>query len=562
MLSKDVDFLGLLKTGMSSTPVGVVLVNAQSADMPIVFANQAFFDMTGYCKKEVIGNNCRLLQGAATNKNTVKAINKALRECRYGKFSILNYRKNGSRFWNQLTLSPVINSEGVCTHYLGFQQDVTKEREQEALLSYQANHDLLTGLLNRSALDDALEQRLFSANLANEFVVVMCLNLDEFKVVNDGLGYKVGNELVKQVAERLKRLLAPRDLIARLNGDEFALVVFDCQCYRQANKKAHEVLESLLKTFVIDSVPLHISGSIGISCNQRFNERAYELMQEASIAMTEAKSAGRNTWCWSHGQPNNILSSEVAVNLRYELSSALLDHQFELFYQPIINLNEGSVRSYEALIRWRHPEKGLISPGLFIPIAEQTGQIIPLGLWVLRQACADVLLMQRETGRSIPVAVNISPLQFRREDFFEIFLDVVSEFDLSLDLIQIEVTESLLIDGSSKAIDLVEKFRSVGVKVALDDFGTGYSSLSYIRSMPLDKIKLDRSFIKEIDTDLKSAAIVKAVVDMSHSLGLKVVAEGVETESQLDVLARYQCDYVQGFLFSKPLPLLDIIDRS
>lgn len=372
----------------------------------------------------------------------------------------------------------------------------------------------------------------------------------------------MGNELVKHVAMRLEHLLAPRDLLARLNGDEFALVFLGCQSYRQANEKASEVLEAILKPFMIDSVPLHISGSIGVSCNQRLNEQPYELMQEASIAMTEAKDAGRNTWCWSHEQPSNILNSEVAVNLRYELSSALLDNEFELFYQPIINLGDGVVSSYEALIRWRHPEKGLISPGLFIPIAEQTGQIIPLGLWVLRQACADVLLMQNETGRSIPVAVNISPLQFRREDFFETFLKVVGEFDLSLDLIQIEVTESLLIDGSSKAIDLVEKFRSVGVKVALDDFGTGYSSLSYIRSMPLDKIKLDRSFIKEIDTDLKSAAIVKAVVDMSHSLGLKVVAEGVETESQLDVLARYQCDYVQGFLFSKPLPLLDIIDRS
>ncbi len=478
MLSKDVDFLGLLKTGMVSTPVGVVLVNAQSADMPIVLANQAFFDMTGYCKKEVIGNNCRLLQGAATNKNTVKAISQALRECRHGKFSILNYRKNGARFWNQLTLSPVVNSEGICTHYLGFQQDVTKEREQEALLSYQNNHDPLTGLLNRSALDDALEQLLFSANLASEFVVVMCLNLDGFKAVNDGLGYKVGNELVKHVAMRLEHLLAPRDLLARLNGDEFALVFLGCQSYRQANEKASEVLEAILKPFMIDSVPLHISGSIGVSCNQRLNEQPYELMQEASIAMTEAKDAGRNTWCWSHEQPSNILNSEIAVNLRYELSSALLDNEFELFYQPIINLGDGVVSSYEALIRWRHPEKGLISPGLFIPIAEQTGQIIPLGVWVLRQACADVLLMQRETGQSIPVAVNISPLQFRREDFFETFLEVVGEFDLPLDLIQIEVTESLLIDGSSKAIDLVKKFRSVGVKVALDDFGTGYSSLS------------------------------------------------------------------------------------
>lgn len=284
-------------------------------------------------------------------------------------------------------------------------------------------------------------------------------------------------------------------------------------------------------------------------------------MQEASIAMTEAKDAGRNTWCWSHGQPNNILNNEMAVNLRYELNSALIGQQFELFYQPIINLADGSVRSYEALIRWRHPERGLISPGMFLPIAEQTGQIISLGLWVLRQACSDILLMKNEVSRSIPVAVNISPLQFRREDFFEIFLGIVKEFGLPLNLIQIEVTESLMMDGSSKVINMVKKFRSVGVKVVLDDFGTGYSSLSYIRSMPIDKVKLDRSFIKEVDTDPKSAAIVKAVVDMSHSLGLKVVAEGVETESQLDVLMRNQCDYVQGFLFSKPLPLLDTIDN-
>ncbi|WP_188637917.1 putative bifunctional diguanylate cyclase/phosphodiesterase [Vreelandella lutescens] len=559
MFGEDVDFAGLFEFGARKTPVGIVLVDAQSASMPIVFANKEFYNITGYSKGEVLGKNCRFLQGMATNKDTVNKIKEAIRESREGRFTILNYRKDGARFWNQLTLSPVINANGICTHYIGFQQDITHQYKQEALLLYQSNNDLLTGLLNRSALDDVLNRMLNSANLANELVVVMYLNLDDFKTINDGLGYEIGNELVRGVSGRLKEFLEPTDVLARLSGDEFAFVFSGFKSYAQANEKANAILESILLPFYVNGIPLHVSASMGISCNKYSKELSCDLMQEASIAMAEAKDSGRNTWCWSNGKSDNISNNELAVNLRYELNSAMIDNQFELFYQPVIDLDNGHVNSYEALIRWHHPEKGMISPGVFIPIAEQTGQIIPLGLWILRQACSDLVSIQAAQGEAAPVAINISPLQFRRAGFFEAFLDIVNEFSLPTSLLQIEVTESLLVDGSRKAIELVEKFSAAGVKVALDDFGTGYSSLSYLRDLPIDKVKLDRSFIKDIDNNVKNAAIVKAVVDMSHSLGLQVVAEGVEEEGQLEVLKSYKCDFIQGFLFSKPLPLLEII---
>ena len=562
MFEKEIDFQGLLRHGASTSPVGVVLVDVLRDNMPIVFANQAFFDITGYYKKEVLGKNCRFLQGRATDKNTIMSIRKLLRDRRRGTFTILNYRKDGAKFWNQLTLSPVINSDDVCTHYIGFQQDITKQLEQESLLRYQAEHDVLTGLINANKLEQVLAKNLCSANEDKKNIFVMHINLDGFKTVNDGLGYHVGNALIKHVAARLNKCLCCDGALSRLNGDEFVFVFVDFESVDQADGKAKEILNCLLEPFFVKDFSIHVSASIGISCNDRYKETCFELMQKASIAMKEAKRVGRNTWCWSSGQSNKILNNEMAVNLRYELNSALLNDQFELFYQPIINVATGEVNSYEALIRWRHPIKGLISPGVFIPVAEQTGQIVPLGYWILKKACSDIVTMTCALGKALPVAVNISALQFMRSDFFEIFLDLISGFDLAPELIQIEVTESLLIEGSDKAIHLVEKFREIGVKVSLDDFGTGYSSLSYLRYLPIDKVKLDMSFINGIDKETKSAAIVQAVIDMSHSLGLKVVAEGVETESQLQTLKGFGCDLLQGFWFSKPLPLEDIIEKN
>ena len=559
MHSQGVDFISLLRAGVSSTPIGVVLVNAQETDMPIIFANQAFFDITGYRKNEVLGRNCRFLQGAATEKQSIRLIGDALSKRQRCNITLLNYRKNGARFWNKLTLSPIVNSAGVCTHYVGFQQDVTQQYEQEKLLSYQADHDSLTGLINRNCLEGSLRTMLASANLANELIVLMNVNLDDFKIINDGLGYRVGNELIRCVATRLQHFLSAGDLLARLSGDEFLFVFSKVKNCDQVSDRVKEILEFISTPFEIEGVPIHISASVGVSSNKNFQEAASELIQKASIAMTDAKKLGRNTWCWSDGLPENILNNEIASNLRYELSVALLGNQFELFYQPIIDLENGNVISHEALVRWQHPERGLVAPRAFIAAAEKTGQIIPLGYWILRQACLDLVIMKTELSMVVPTAVNISPLQFKREGFFEDFMSLINEFELSTEMIQIEITESLLIDGYAHAIEVVNKFRNAGVKVALDDFGTGYSSLSYLRNLPVDKVKLDRSFIKEVDNDFKSAAIVKAVVDMSHSLGLKVVAEGVENQQQMKVLKGYGCDFVQGFLYSKPMPLSDIM---
>lgn len=279
-------------------------------------------------------------------------------------------------------------------------------------------------------------------------------------------------------------------------------------------------------------------------------------MQRADLAMGEAKQQGRNTWQWYQGDEQQV--TEASVMLRHDLQAALKQQQFELYYQPIVDATSGSIRGVEALIRWHHPQKGIISPGIFIPLAEQTGQIIPLGRWVLQQACQDAAKLHA-AGKAIPVAVNISSLQFRRAGFLGDVQRAVWAAGLPANALELEVTESVLLDGADKATDLINQLKLMGIKVALDDFGTGFSSLSYLRDLPIHKVKLDRAFIHDITNDHKNAAIVQGVITMAHYLGLVVVAEGIETYEQQQDLVQRHCDLLQGFLFAKPMPLAALL---
>jgi len=380
----------------------------------------------------------------------------------------------------------------------------------------------------------------------------MHLDLDGFKTVNDGLGHHIGNQLLVAVADRLQQVLGQDDTLARLTGDEFALLftrLKDCQA---GVDMAERMLDALSTPFQIEGKPVHISASIGIACTCDSVEHAHELLQRADLAMADAKQQGRNTWHWYEGDELRI--TEASVLLRHDLHTALQDDQFELYYQPIVEAVSGRIRGLEALIRWHHPEKGMISPGIFIPLAEQTGQIIPLGRWILRRVCQDAAAMQATDGRTVPVAVNISSLQFRRAGFLEDVQQALSASELPPECLELEVTESVLLDGAGQAIELISQLKSMGIKVALDDFGTGFSSLSYLRDLPIHKVKLDRAFIKDITTDSRDAAIVQGIIDMAHHLELVVVAEGIEEREQQQDLAQRNCDLLQGFLFAKPMP--------
>lgn len=548
----------LLERGIQATPNGVLMADASKPDMPLIYANDAFYRLTGYNPEETLGHNCRFLQGVDTDPEAVLALRKAIAQRRPVETPLLNYRKDGTSFWNYVSLSPVFDEQGVCTHYIGIQQDITQHRAQEAQLAYQATHDLLTGLANRTQLDERLKEAFEHAQQSHGMVVVMHLDLDDFKTVNDGLGHHIGNLLLVAVAERLQRLIEPSDTLARLTGDEFALVFANLDGRPAGNVFAERVLDAFTRPFQIDGKSLYISASMGITCNCGVVEHAHELMQRAGLAMGDAKRQGRNTWNWYQGDVQRI--TEEAVLLRHDLHTALHEEQFELYYQPIVEAVNGRIRGLEALIRWHHPERGMISPGVFIPLAERTGQIIPLGRWVLRRACQDTAAMLAADERVVPVAVNISSLQFRREGFLEEVQRALAETGLPPEFLELEVTESVLLDGAEQAIALINELKLMGIKVALDDFGTGFSSLSYLRDLPIHKVKLDRAFIKDIVTSRNNAAIVQGIITMAHHMDLVVVAEGIEEREQQQDLVRRNCDLLQGFLFAKPMPREAIVE--
>ncbi|WP_404297523.1 EAL domain-containing protein [Halomonas sp.] len=545
--------LSLLERGIQATPNGVVMADATQPGMPLVYANDVFYHITGYAPEEVLGHNCRFLQGPDTDPEALIAIRWAISERQSVDVTLRNYRKDGSPFRNHLSLSPVFGAEGACTHYIGIQQDVTQHREQQDQLAYQATHDLLTGLPNRTVFDERLQAAFKLAREEHKYLVVMHLDLDGFKAVNDGLGYHIGNQLLVAVSDRLSEVVQGDAYLSRMTGDEFSLLLSGFDGRQACIDMAERLLEALSTPFVIDNKPLHISASIGIACNTESVDHDYQLMQRADLAMTDAKQHGRNTWHWYQGDQHRI--TEEAVLLRHEMHTALEEGQFELFYQPIVEAVSGRICGLEALIRWHHPERGIISPEVFIPLAEHTGQIIPLGHWILRRACQEVAAMRAEGGLVVPVAVNISSLQFRRDGFLEDVREALNDTDLPPELLELEVTESVLLDGAESAIELISALKAMGIRVALDDFGTGFSSLSYLRDLPIHKLKLDQAFIKDIGTNRSNVAIVQGIITMAHHLDLVVVAEGIEALEQQQDLTRRHCDLLQGFYFARPMPL-------
>ncbi|MGR2738447.1 EAL domain-containing protein [Billgrantia sp. Q4P2] len=546
----------LLQRGIEASPNGVLMTES-TQDMPLVYASGAFCRITGYEPEEVLGKNCRFLQGDETDPESIRAIRQALMERTDVQVTLLNYRKDGTPFWNRLSISPVLNESGRCTHFIGIQEDITQQRSQEARIAYQATHDLLTDLPNRSILDDRLEREFPLSRKNQKLLVVMYLDLDGFKAINDGLGHRVGNQLLVAVADRLRQLLGPDDTLARHTGDEFVFLLPGFTTREEVIKAAERILKTLEQPFVIEGRALHISTSIGIACSDERIQDAHELMQHADLAVEAAKQQGRNTWQWYRGEDKRDTSKHVL--LRHDLHEALQENQFELYYQPIVEAATGKIRSVEALLRWDHPRHGMVPPGVFIPIAEKTGQIIPLGRWVLEQACQTLADLRAKGERVYPVAVNISSLQFNRDGFLGEVQGILDETGLPPELIELEITESVLLGGAEQAIEIISKLRGMSVSVALDDFGTGFSSLSYLRDLPIQKIKLDRAFIHDILDNCSNAAIVEGIITMAHHMGLAVVAEGVEERAQQEDLILRDCDLLQGYLFARPMPLQELL---
>lgn len=514
--------------------------------------NAALTRITGYHEKELIGRHFNEFIEPAYRELTQSGYDIA-RQGGTHQYETVGIHRDGHNYRLQIFNFPV-SVDGEVVGVYGVCHDITQQREQEVQLSYQATHDLLTGLPNLTFFDECL-QVLFKNNRHDQLsFTIMQIGLDGFKTINRSLGYQNGNQLLIAVSLRLRQTVDSAVTLARIGGDEFALLIPSQDSRQSSIELAERILDSLSSPFVIDDTPLRISASIGIVDNIEDVRCSRELMPMADLAMLDAKRQGYNTWCWYLSGQNQL--NRDNVQLHHDLHTALHkdQNQFELYYQPIVEAVNGRICGLEALIRWHHPTRGLVSPGVFIPLAEQTGQIVQLGRWILRHACQNAVEMRAKSEQVIPVAVNVSSLQFRRDDFLRNLQEILDETCLPPHLLELEITESVLIDWAHKAIELINALKTMGIRVALDDFGTGYSSLSYLRDLPIHKVKLDRAFIQDIDSNRSHAAIVEGIITMSHHLNLVVVAEGIENQEQQQALICHNCDLLQGFYFAKPMP--------
>jgi diguanylate cyclase len=424
-------------------------------------------------------------------------------------------------------------------------------QKANAQLQHQALHDALTGLPNRLLLQDRLTQAIASATRDGTKIGVIGLDLDRFKNINDSLGHSAGDELLKEVAKRLLRTVRGQDTIARMGGDEFALVLPGIDDKAELEPIAQAILAEIGKTYRIQNAQLHTSPSIGISVFPDNGREAHMLLAHSDEAMYFAKQCGRNNFQFFSAEMS--VFTHERIELENDLRFALERKQFELHYQPKVDIASGRVNGTEALLRWRHPTRGLISPASFIPLAEETGLIIPIGEWVLREACLQAARWQQAGMSFIRVAVNLSAKQFRQKNLVEIVQSALDEARLPHHFLELELTESSVMSDSEESAQILEELSRLGVLISIDDFGTGYSSMSYLRRFPIDKLKIDRSFIRDLTANPDGASIVRAIISLAHSLRLKVIAEGVESDEQLAALRELGCDQYQGYYFSPPV---------
>ncbi|MDE3735827.1 EAL domain-containing protein [Pseudomonas resinovorans] len=544
--------LRILQRSIEASYNGAMICDATDEDLPVVYVNPAFERITGYSAHEAMGRNCRFLQGADREQPGIAEIRHALTEKREVHVVLRNFRKDGTPFWNDLYIAPVPNEQGEITHFIGVQNDISEQKRVESELAYNASHDVLTGLPNRSLLEDRLRQGCQISQRYQRKLAVMFIDLDGFKPINDSMGHGIGDQILVEVARRLTQQVRPGDTVARLGGDEFILILPDLAREEDVLQVAERVIDCIARPYPIAGSELHITASLGIAMSEKGMQQPMQLIQQADLAMYKAKQQGRNCYQWYTTDLEQKVSERVT--LRNELQKALEANAFMLYYQPQIDGRNGRVTGFEALLRWQHPLLGFISPAQFVPVAEDTGQIIPLSEWVLATACRDCreLLDRGMTGAV--VAVNISAVHFQRNIFVDSVRRVLEETRLPAELLELEITETVLLDNAERAIATLQALKALGVRLSIDDFGTGFSSLNYLKRLPIDKVKIDRAFVQEIISDRHDAAITQGIISMAHHLRLRVIAEGVESESQFAFLKKSHCDEFQGYYFARPMP--------
>jgi diguanylate cyclase (GGDEF)-like protein/PAS domain S-box-containing protein len=523
----------------------------------ILRVNQSFTDITGYKAAEVIGKTPNLLSSGRHDAAYYAEMWASLQSVGAWQGEIWNRRKNGEVYPEWLIITAVRGKDGAITHYVAMFTDITKRKAADEEIKNLAFYDPLTRLPNRRLLLDRLQQALATSLRNHQNGALLLIDLDNFKTLNDTLGHDKGDLLLQKVSKRLSFCVREGDTIARLGGDEFVVIMEDLndnirESASQAEATGEKILDALNQTYQLGDRKYHGTPSIGIALFGGHQQSIDELLKQAELAMYQAKSSGRNSLRFFDPEMQSIVTARAA--LESDLRQAIAKQQFQLHFQPQAN-SEGLITGFEALLRWEHPEHGMISPEKFIPLSEEIGAILPIGLWVLETACSLLAkwATQPETAH-LTMSINVSAQQFRHPNFVPQVLAVLERTRIPPHRLKLEITESLMLHDVEEIIVKMTKLKSSGVSFSLDDFGTGYSSLSYLKRLPLDQLKIDQSFVRDILTDPNDAAIARTVVALAQSLGLSVIAEGVETEAQRDFLLRHGCRNYQGYLFGKPLP--------
>jgi diguanylate cyclase (GGDEF)-like protein/PAS domain S-box-containing protein len=671
--------LHLMERAIAASSNGIVLTDANQPENPIIYVNPAFESITGYSPSEVIGRNCRFLQGKDRNQPALKELRSAIQEQRECHVTLRNYRKDGTLFWNELYVSPVFDTEGFLTHFIGVQTDITqrqealealREREEqyrrivetategiwvlnrdyqttfvnqqmatmlgytieemlgetlflfmdeegvalaktnllyrhqgihetqdfkfrckdgsdlwaivscaslsdeqgnyagvlgmitniterkhmEEKLVHHAFYDGLTGLPNRMLFMERLGQAIARVKQNPESLfAVLFIDLDRFKIVNDSLGHLVGDQLLVAISQRLQSCLRSEDTVARLGGDEFTILLSQIKNIDDAIGVAERIHQLLKSPFNLSGYEIFTTASIGIALGTTDYDQPADVLRNADTALYRIKEQGK---AWHMVFDTAMYDQAVALmQLETDLRWAIERQELSVYFQPIVSVKTGSITGFEALIRWHHPQRGLISPTEFIPIAEETGLIVPIGQWILRESCQQLRKWQVQfpTIEPLTINVNLSAKQFSQPNLVEQIVQILQETNLDPSSLKLEITESTIMANPETAASVMQKLKALGIKLCIDDFGTGYSSLAYLHRFPLDTLKIDRSFVNRIDSDSEKLAIVRAIVTLACNLGMSVVAEGVETMEQLLKLKLLQCSSAQGYLFSKPL---------
>lgn len=550
---KEVEQALLLREqALVSSSNGIMITRSDETDHSIVYVNPAFERITGYTAQEVIGREGRFLVREDLAQPDLEEIRSALREKRTGCALLRNYRKDGTQFWNELHISPVKDAAGAATtHFVSVINDVSERVNYQKELEYQATHDSLTGLANRNLLNDRITQAIAWAKRQDLSVGLMLLDLDHFKLINDASGHGAGDEMLKQVANRLSHCVRETDTVARLGGDEFVIILTDLPETGDVDIVAEKILAALARPFEINDHDVFVTASIGISLYPRDGDHGEILLRYADIAMYRVKEHGRNSV--RQFIPEMGVTAISRLNMEGALRRALERHELTLHYQPKIELATGHIVGAEALVRWHHPQIGLIHPIEFIPLAEETGLILPLGEWVLAEACRQQVSWKKSGMGDLKIAVNMSPRQFRQEDLSERVAAIFTETGANPSNVTLELTESMVMQDVNSTLVALRALKNLGLSISLDDFGTGYSSLSYLRRFPIDELKIDKSFINDIHENPDDAAIASAIIAMALSLSLSVVAEGVEKKEQAELLRKMGCSQVQGYYFGRPM---------